>query len=58
MGKLNYDKYHLAKALLHYVSSPSGIDDECMDSETHRTVFRLIFESMKQDQHYKMMMGK
>ncbi len=63
-GKPNYDKYHLAKALLHYVSSPSGIgdemfiDDECMDSETHRTVFRLIFESMKQDQHYKMMMGE
>lgn len=63
-GKPNYDKYHLAKALLHYVNSPSGIgdemfiDDECMDSETHRTVFRLIFESMKQDQHYKMMMGE
>lgn len=63
-GKPNYDKYHLAKALLHYVSSPSGIgdemfiDDECMDSETHRTVFRLIFESMKQDQHYRMMMGE
>lgn len=63
-GKPNYEKYHLASALLHYVSSPSGIgdemfiDDECVDSETHRAVFQLIFKAMKQDQHYKMMMGE
>lgn len=62
-GKPNYEKYHLASALLHYVSSPSGIgdemfiDDECVDSETHRTVFHLIFKAMNQDQHYNMMMG-
>lgn len=62
-GKPNYEKYHLASALLHYVSSPSGIgdemfiDDECVDSETHRTVFQLIFEAMHQDQHYNMMMA-
>lgn len=62
-GKPNYEKYHLASALLHYVSSPSGIgdemfiDDECVDSETHRTVFQLIFKAMHQDQHYNMMMG-
>lgn len=62
-GKPNYEKYHLASALLHYVSSPSGIgdemfiDDECVDSETHRTVFQLIFKAMNQDQHYNMMMG-
>lgn len=62
-GKPNYEKYHLAAALLHYVSSPSGIgdelylDDEGIDRETHRTVFRLIFEAMHQEQHYKMMMG-
>lgn len=62
-GKPNYEKYHLASALLHYVSSPSGIgdemfiDDECVDSDTHRTVFQLIFEVMHQDQHYNMMMG-
>lgn len=62
-GKPNYEKYHLASALLHYVSSPSGIgdemfiDDECVDSETHRTVFHLIFRAMNQDQHYNMMMG-
>lgn len=62
-GNPNYEKYHLASALLHYVSSSSGIgdemfiDDECVDSETHRTVFRLIFEAMKQDQHYNMMMA-
>ena len=62
-GKPNYEKYHLASALLHYVSSPSGIgdemfiDDECVDSETHRMVFQLIFKAMNQDQHYNMMMG-
>ncbi|MGM9603188.1 MAG: AAA family ATPase [Faecousia sp.] len=62
-GKPNYEKYHLASALLHYVSRPSGIgdemfiDDECVDSDTHRTVFQLIFEVMHQDQHYNMMMG-
>lgn len=62
-GRPNYEKYHLAAALLHYVSSPSGIgdelylDDEGIDSETHRTVFRLIFEAMHQEQHYNMMMG-
>lgn len=56
-SKPNYEKYHLASSLLHYISSPSGIgdelyiDDEGMDSETHRTVFRLIFEAMHQDQH-------
>ena len=33
------------------------IDDECVDSETHRTVFQLIFKAMHQDQHYNMMMG-
>lgn len=63
-GKPNYEKYHLASALLHYVGSPSGIgdemfiDDECLSSECHKAVFKLIFEAMEQDQHYKMMMGE
>lgn len=63
-GKPNYEKYHLASALLHYVGSPSGIgdemfiDDECLSSECHRAVFKLIFEAMEQDQHYSMMMGE
>lgn len=61
-GNPSYEKYHLASDLLRYVSSPSGIgnemfiDDECADGDIHRTVFRLIFEAMKQDQHYNMMM--
>ncbi len=62
-SKPNYDNYNLAKSLLHYISSPSGIgddmfiDDECMDIETHRTAFYKIFSAMGQDQHYKMMMA-
>ena len=63
-GKPNYEKYHLASALLHYVGSPSSIgdemfiDDECLSSECHKAVFKLIFEAMEQDQHYNMMMGE
>ncbi len=62
-GKPNYDQYILAKSLLHYISSPSGIgdeifiDDECMDAETHKAAFCKIFTVMGQDQHYKMMMN-
>lgn len=63
-GKPNYEKYHLASALLHYVGSPSCIgdemfiDDECLSSDCHRAVFKLIFEAMEQDQHYNMMMSE
>ena len=62
--KPNYDKYHLASALLSYINdSPAIVSDglnfveDGTDVERYRVVFRLIFESMQQEQHYKMMMN-
>lgn len=62
--KPNYDRYHLASALLLYIDdSPSVISDglnyieDGTDIEQYKAVFRLIFESMHQEQHYKMMMN-
>lgn len=57
-------KYHLAAAMLSYINTYSlGISDglnyidDCSDITLYRTVFKLIFEALGQDQHYKMMMG-
>lgn len=62
--KPNYDRYHLASALLSYIDdSPAAISDglnyveDGTDIEQYKSVFRLIFESMHQEQHYKMMMN-
>ena len=62
--KPNYDRYHLASALLSYINdSPALISDglnfveDGTDIEQYRTVFKLIFEAMQQEQHYKMMMN-
>lgn len=62
--KPNYDRYHLASALLSYINdSPALISDELnfvedgTDVEQYRAVFKLIFEAMQQEQHYKMMMN-
>lgn len=63
-GEQNYDKYHLASALLRYVGNPSGIgnevlvDEDSLDGECHKAVFALIFKAMGQEQHYKMMMNE
>ena len=60
----DYTKYHLADALLQYITQPTGIGDEifisddCLDVEMHKEVFKAIFESLGQDQHYKMMMDE
>jgi len=32
--------------------------DDCADIALHRAVFKLIFEALRQEQHYKMMMGE
>ena len=59
----DYEKYHLASALLQYLNSTTGIGDELflsddgMDVERHKEVFKDIFVSLGQDQHYNMMMG-
>lgn len=62
--KPNYDRYHLASALLSYINdSPALISDglnfveDGTDVEQYRAVFKLIFEAMQQEQHYKMMMN-
>lgn len=62
--KSNYDRYHLASALLSYINdSPALISDglnfveDGTDVEQYRAVFKLIFEAMQQEQHYKMMMN-
>lgn len=60
----DYEKYHLADALLQYLNSTTGIGDELflsddgMSVELHKAVFRDIFVSLGQDQHYNMMMGQ
>jgi hypothetical protein len=32
--------------------------DDCADIKLYRTVFKLIFEALQQEQHYNMMMGE
>lgn len=60
----DYSRYHLAASMLSYINNPTGISDglnyveDCVDAEQYKTVFKLIFESLHQEQHYKMMMGQ
>ena len=32
--------------------------DDCTDITLYKDVFKLIFEALEQEQHYKMMMGE
>jgi len=64
-GQPDYTKYHLASAMLSYISANSvgfsdGLNyvDDCADISLYKTVFKLIFEALEQEQHYKMMMGE
>ena len=63
-GKPDYERYHLASAMLSYINNPHGISDglnyveDCEDAEQYKAVFKLIFESLHQEQHYNMMMGQ
>lgn len=61
----DYTKWHLATAMLSYISANSvgfsdGLNyvDDCADIELYKTVFKLIFEALEQEQHYTMMMGE
>jgi hypothetical protein len=61
-GHPDYTKYHLATAMLSYISATSvgfsdGLNyaDDCADVTLYRTVFKLIFEALQQEQHYRMM---
>jgi wobble nucleotide-excising tRNase len=64
-GQPDYTKYHLASAMLSYLSANSvgfsdGLNyvDGCADINLYRAVFKLIFEALQQEQHYNMMMGE
>lgn len=64
-GQPDYTKYHLASAMLSYISANSvgfsdGLNyvDDCVDIAIYRDVFKLIFEVLGQEQHFSMMMGE
>ena len=58
------EKYHLASSMLTYISNPNGLSDglnyveDFNDIEKYKSVFKLIFETLNQEQHYNMMMGE
>ena len=62
-GLPDYTRYHLASAMLSYISVnlvglSDGLNyvDDCVDITLYKDVFKLIFEALQQEQHYKMMM--
>ena len=64
-GFPDYTKYHLASAMLSYISTNSvgfsdGLNyvDDCADITLYKNVFKLIFEALEQEQHYRMMMNE
>jgi wobble nucleotide-excising tRNase len=64
-GLPDYTKYHLASAMLSYISSNTiGFSDglnyveDCTDISLYKKVFKLIFIALQQEQHYNMMMGE
>lgn len=64
-GQPDYTKWHLATAMLSHIGASSvgfsdGLNyvDDCVDIELYKSVFKLIFEALEQEQHYKMMMGE
>ncbi len=63
-GVEDYTKYDAAASMLSYISTESkGINDgtyfidDSMDTGLCRTTFEMIFDCMKQEQHYNMMMN-
>lgn len=64
-GKADYSRYHLASAMLSYITAQSiGISDglhyvdDCTDAAQYKEVFKLIFDTLEQGQHYRMMMNE
>jgi len=56
--------YQLASSLLAYINNPNGISDglnyveDCEDADGYKRVFKMIFEALGQNQHFKMMTGE
>lgn len=64
-GKVDYSRYHLASAMLSYITAQSiGISDglhyvdDCTDVVQCKEVFKLVFDTLEQGQHYRMMMSE
>jgi wobble nucleotide-excising tRNase len=64
-GQPDDTKWRLANAMLSYINTNSsdfvdGLNyvDGCVETEVYRSVFKLIFDALGQEQHYKMMMGE
>lgn len=62
-GNDDEEKYQLAAAMLAYINASSvgmndGMDyvEECLNATECRSIFEMIFDAMKQKQHYDMMM--
>lgn len=62
-GNDDEEKYQLATAMLAYINASSvgmndGMDyvEECLNAAECRSIFEMIFDAMKQKQHYDMMM--
>jgi len=62
-GEPDMTKYQLASTMLAYINNPNGISDglnfveDFDDVNVYKDVFKLIFYTMGQDQHYEMMTG-
>ncbi len=61
-GLQDYTKYRIASFMLNHINDLVGIDSELYiqerdNGEQYKEVFKLIFEAMSQEHHYKMMMG-
>lgn len=57
-GKTNYNIASMMISCLNDNSAELNYIDDGTDIEQYRTVFRLIFEVMNHEQHYRMMMNK
>ena len=62
-GNDDEEKYQLAAAMLAYINASSvgmndGMDyvEECLNATECGSIFKMIFDAMKQKQHYDMMM--
>lgn len=63
-GNYDEEKYQLASAMLSYINANAiGMNDgrdyveDCVNADECRKTFEMIFEAMKQKQHYDMMIG-
>ena len=60
-AKFQDNGYNIASMIISYLNDNSAelnYVDDGTDIEQYRTVFRLIFEVMNHEQHYRMMMNK